>query len=398
MEVIVGGISTACPCCGAAELQPFFPLNRVLVHCCRLTDSQAEARAYPRGELELAHCSSCGVITNHRFQPEVMTYAQDYEETQGFSPTFARFARNLANGLIKRWDLKGKTALEIGCGKGEFLTMLCELGMKEGIGFDPAYVPSRNENPAVDCCRFQAENYTSEHWGISADLICCRHTLEHIGNAGEFLRMLRHNIGDRMETVVFFEVPDVGRVLREGAFWDIYYEHCSYFTPGSLARLFRASGFEISELWLDYDDQYVMLTALPAPGPTAAVFHMEDDLKAIAKDVERFPGIVMGLMEYWRKQVRQAREAGRKVVIWGSGSKGVAFLEYLGVGDAIEFVVDINPHRQGKFMPGTGQEIVSPEFLKDYQPGLVIIMNPIYEDEITADLERLGVDAEVMAV
>ena len=89
---------------------------------------------------------------------------------------------------------------------------------------------------------------------------------------------------------------------------------------------------------------------------------------------------------------------GEKVVLWGSGSKGVSFLSTLALGDAIEYVVDINPYRQGHFMPSTGQEIIAPETLKDYQPDHVIVMNPIYCDEIQADLDRLGVSAKICAV
>ena len=69
---------------------------------------------------------------------------------------------------------------------------------------------------------------------------------------------------------MFFEVPDVGRVLREQAFWDIYYEHCSYFSPGSLARVFRANRFDVIELAKEYDEQYVMIVVRPVDRPTSA--------------------------------------------------------------------------------------------------------------------------------
>jgi hypothetical protein len=65
---------------------------------------------------------------------------------------------------------------------------------------------------------------------------------------------------------------------------------------------------------------------------------------------------------------------------------------------AIEHVVDINPHRQGRHMPGTGQLIVAPAFLAEHEPDCVIVMNPVYVDEIGEDLARLGLDPEVVAV
>ena len=86
------------------------------------------------------------------------------------------------------------------------------------------------------------------------------------------------------------------------------------------------------------------------------------------------------------------------MVIWGSGSKGVAYLTALGDAAQIEYVVDINPHRQGKFMAGTGQEIVAPEFLKNYRPDVAIAMNAIYKPEIQKDLDRMGLATTLLAV
>ena len=80
---------------------------------------------------------------------------------------------------------------------------------------------------------------------------------------------------------MFFEVPDTDRVLGEGAFWDIYYEHCSYFTPGSMARAFRAAGFAITRLERDYGDQYLLLEADPAE-PSA----MESTASALEESVQ----------------------------------------------------------------------------------------------------------------
>ena len=88
------------------------------------------------------------------------------------------------------------------------------------------------------------------------------------------------------------------------------------------------------------------------------------------------------------------RREGKKAVIWGGGSKGVAFLTSLQIHEEIPYAVDINPFKHGTFMAGNGQEIVGPEFLREYRPDVVIVMNPIYCDEIKRDLEKLGVQAQ----
>ena len=77
-------------------------------------------------------------------------------------------------------------------------------------------------------------------------------------------------------------------------------------------------------------------------------------------------------------------------MVWGSSSKAVAFLTTLGVGDEVACVTDINPHRQNMFMPGSGHEIVPPKSLPEYPPDNVVIMNPIYREEIRADLDAMG--------
>jgi hypothetical protein len=197
---------------------------------------------------------------------------------------------------------------------------------------------------------------------------------------------------------VFLEVPDMTRVLRERAFWDVYYEHCTYLTAGSLARLFRSTGFELIELVRDFGDQYLWITARPSTGQSSSVLPLEDDLAATTADVaffrEQCPQDVAAL----RDRIRGLAAAGKKPVLWGAGSKAVGLLTTTGIGGEVEYLVDINPFKAGKFLPGTGHAIVSPDYLRQYRPGAVIAMNPVYVDEIRQQLATLGVDAEVTAV
>src|SRR5262249_10284459 len=155
---------------------------------------------------------------------------------QGFSPRFRVFMRELAERWLDRYDLRGKDVLEIGSGKGEFLLEMCELGARHGVGIDPATVPERVSGPAASKVEFIQDLYGPGYAHLTGDAVICRHTLEHIHPVAEFMRIIRGSLEGRPDTVVLFELPDALRVLRECAFWDIYYEHCSYFTPGSLAR------------------------------------------------------------------------------------------------------------------------------------------------------------------
>jgi SAM-dependent methyltransferase len=333
------------------------------------------------------------------FDPSVHEYSPSCEESQAFSPTFNKFAKALAQRWVERYGIRNKTIVEIGCGKGDFLMLICEAGDNQGIGIDPSAQPQRIPPEFRDSVQFIQELYGSAHASIPADVVLCRHTLEHISSTHEFVSTIRRVIGDRRDVLVLFELPDVVRVLREAAFWDIYYEHCSYFSPGSLARVFRNCGFDVIELQRDYGDQYLLLAARPVDQPTAPALALENDLEELKRDVAEFCSKVAAVIEGWRQKVHQRTRRGERVVLWGALSKAVAFLTTVGLGrDVVEYVVDINTYRHGKFMPGTGQEIVAPSFLAEYQPHLVIAMNPIYRAEIQRDLDLHGCTAELVAV
>ena len=108
-----------CPSCGTAEPAPFYRVDGAPVHSVLLMPTREIAVGFPRSDIELAVCASCGFISNLIFNPALHSYSGDYEETQGFSATFREFHRNLALSVIQKFDLHGKRIIEIGCGKGE---------------------------------------------------------------------------------------------------------------------------------------------------------------------------------------------------------------------------------------------------------------------------------------
>jgi SAM-dependent methyltransferase len=364
----------------------FYEVEPVPVHSCRLVGTREEALSFPTGRLALALCHACGFVTNAAFEPGLQDYSVDYEETQAFSPRFVEFIEELARRWVETYELRGKRVLEIGSGKGEFLLLLHELGVADAIGIDPGFVPGRvHERPGL---RFLRELYSERHAALEPDAIVCRHTLEHIQPVSELMRLIRSTLeGDE---ALLFELPDVLRVLREGAFWDMYYEHTSYFSPGSLARLFRATGFDVVELELAYDDQYILLAA--RPGASGPALPLEEEPGVVAEAVEGFRTAYEATRERWRERLA----AAERPVIWGAGSKGVAFLTTLGPG--LELGVDVNPHKQGKFLAGSGVEVVAPDALRGYRPDLVVAMNAVYLDEIGQTLSGLGVQTALEAV
>jgi SAM-dependent methyltransferase len=363
-----------------------------------MLSTQQEAVSFPSGEIALGFCKKCGFISNVAFNPSLVDYSSVYEDQQVFSSTFNTFAYNLAKHLIGKYNLRDKEILEIGCGKGDFLTLLCELGHNRGVGIDPAYVEDRVHSKTSNRVKFIRDYYSRRYADYHGDLVCCRHTLEHIHNTKDFIDCVRSSIGNRLKTIVFFEVPDVIRVLSELAFCDIYYEHCSYFSPGSLARLFRSCNFEVTDLSRGFNDQYLLIEAKPVSHPSEKTHESEEAVEAIGKLIKYFSSNCNRKLHEWKSRLQKSYQNGKRIVIWGSGSKCVSFMSTLGIKNEIEYVVDINPYRQGKFLPGSGKKVMPPEFLKEKNPDVIIIMNPVYRNEIMLTLDRMGVSTEVIQV
>jgi 2-polyprenyl-3-methyl-5-hydroxy-6-metoxy-1,4-benzoquinol methylase len=375
-----------CPSCGGRAGRSFYQVADVPVHQVKLVRTRQAALNCARGDIALCFCPGCGFVWNGAFDPARMRYADDYESTQAVSPTFNAFHERLARDLIGRFDLHGKRVVELGCGQGEFVTMLAELGGNEGYGFDQV-LRAPGQSGGVT---FVKDLYAEPYRDLAPDFVCCKMTLEHVHDVATFLGGLRRTVGERPATVVVFMIPEITRILNLRAFWDVYYEHCSYWSPGSLARAFRLAGFDPLRVWTDYDDQYVLIAARPGTGRSPALA-AEEPPAALAAKVQSFSQAVAADRARWQDRLERLRRAGHKTVLWGGGSKAVAFLTTLDATAGIEHAVDLNPRRHGTFIAGTGQAIVAPAFLARYHPDVVIVMSPIYLPEITAQLERMGV-------
>lgn len=385
--------SETCPACGTRRGTVFYEASGVPAHQVRLVSTHESALSAPCADIHLAFCPSCTFVWNAAFDPHLMQYEEAYESTQAVSPTFNRFHARLARDLVERFGLVGKEILEIGCGQGEFLGLMCDLGVARATGFDEV-VRAAIPDPRI---RLIKDFYCEAYADLRPDMVVTKMTMEHIPDPGRFLSMLRRTLGDRSEIVVVAMIPEIARILRLRAFWDVYYEHCAYFSPASLAVAFRTADFQVEDVWLDYDDQYVLIAARPGL-KDAAPLPIETRLRPTMESVQAFgEGVALDIVR-WRQWLAARRRDGRRTVVWGGGSKGVAFLTTLGASDEIAAAVDINPRRHGTFIAGSGHPIVGPDALTEIRPDLVIVMSPIYAQEIEAELRGRGLHPQIVSV
>ena len=378
-----------CPVCGTVITVRFVRLKNVPVNCSALWESAEKARAASRGDIELAFCGKCGMIFNGAFDADRVEYGLTYDNTLAYSPTFRAYAADLAERLIKEHDLRDKSIVEIGCGDGDFLNRLCSSQSgNRGMGFDPSAEERHLSN------RLTIRSHLFRGTEVKdVDFVCCRHVLEHLESPRELLNTVYRCLSQRGGST-YFEVPDARAVLNGPSTWDVIFPHCSYFTPLSLQYLFVECGFEVLSVESLYGGQFLGLNAKIGRGVSYSL-----NVKAmttLARSVQRFEAKLRNDIEGWSRLIEYASVANRRVALWGAGAKGTTFLNSIPGANRIGAVVDLNPRKQGHFIPGTGQRIVPPEELTEYRPDIIILLNPLYEEEIQSRVAKLGLDPTLM--
>jgi methyltransferase family protein/C-methyltransferase-like protein len=345
----------------------------------------------------LTYCENCGHLFNRCYDDDLVDYEADYDNSQMFSPRFRRYAEELSDRLITAYHLYQKDIVEIGGGRGDFLRIICNRGNNNGVSFGPSYHPEPGDDVPSNV-RFVRDYYTVKYAAEPANLIVCRHVLEHFWEPRGLVDTVRQAVGDRKDLVVYFEVPNGECVLREQMFWEFIYQHPSYFTQSSLAKLFTMCGFEVRDIQESFGGQFLAVEAfVPREGtvPNGASFC--GNLSTTGALARALDAAFSARVASWRDRLHRMRDKGQQVVAWGAGAKATTFLNIVDPeGSVISHVVDINPRKKGRFVPGSGQQIVEPNALKELRPDVIILMNEIYRDEIAADAAGLGLSPKFL--
>jgi SAM-dependent methyltransferase len=367
-----------CPICQSCKTTLFLERFGVPVHQNLLCSSEELARNIKRGSLSMAICEECGFVFNQAFDVNLLSYGKDYDNTQICSAMFQAYIDSLVHQLINERGVVNKTVVEVGCGKGSFLKSLCLEGRNCGIGFDPSYVgPSILMDGRL---RFERSFYGPGCESIPADVVICRHVIEHVSDPVNLLKAVKQALRKSPAAQVFFETPDLDWILKNHVFWDFFYEHCSYFTEQSLTSAFEIAGFEVKSICNVFQGQYLWSEAKLGNRQNHNIRRLLGRIPVLAKQfAERERERV--LIQRWQKRLKELRSLGR-VAIWGAGAKGVTFANLLDPHcEWIDCVVDLNPNKQGRFVPGTGHPIVSYQDLPKRNVATAILMNPNYREE-----------------
>ena len=366
-----------CPICSDSNTERFIKRDNVPVHQNLIMASAQASRDIARGVLEMFVCKRCGFVFNAAFDAALLSYGAEYDNTQTCSPSFKRYTQQLVSHLIEQRGVQNARIVEVGCGKGHFIQELVrnpENG-NTGWGFDPSYAgPDDEFNGRL---QFKRELYSDGCDALLADVVVCRHVIEHVHRPIELLRTIRSALRLSPNARVFFETPSVEWILENVVFWDFFYEHCSLFSNESLRIAFELAGFRVTDIRRIFGHQYLWIEATPGsnechiPLAQSPIIAMA---KSFSQEEER-------VTHDWRTRLK-ALAGVAPVAIWGAGAKGVTFANLLDPDcSLVDCVVDLNPQKQGRFIPGTGHPIVAPLALGERSVQTAILMNPNYREE-----------------
>lgn len=318
----------------------------------RMYDSKEEAVDCPKGNIRLVEDLDSGLVYNATFSPELMVYDGSYQNEQAVSPLFQSHLETVLEAIDRSMGKEG--LIEIGCGKGYFLEMLLAKGF-EIIGFDPTY---EGTNPRVK------RQYFKPGAIERAKGLILHHVLEHIQNPVSFLEQLRDANGG--SGVIYIEVPCFDWICEHKAWFDIFYEHVNYFRLTDFNRIFG----NVIDGGTVFGGQYLYviaeLSSLRIP-------------RIDMNDRANFP------LDITKNMSDEMGSQEKKAAIWGGASKGVIFaLLKERAGCPVSTVIDINPAKQGRYLPGTGLQVKSPaQGMADLKSDAnIYVMNSNYLDEI----------------
>lgn len=328
------------------------------------------------GNVALRKNLANALIENAAFDPGRIQYDADYQNNQALSASFEAHMKDVLAILKARFPA-GSRVVEVGCGKGDFLELMQADGSFDVAGYDGAY---EGNNPAIE------KRFLSATDRLDADLVVLRHVLEHIQRPHEFVSLLA-GIFDGAD--IYIEVPDFGWIEENQAFFDITYEHVNYFTRESLSNIFCS----VEQQGLLFGEQYQYVIGNLANsnhGDFGRAYESESGWSDLGFDAI-FPKFETVIAE-----VEEA-SSDAAIYVWGAATKGVMFCHHMKrlrprSFERVKAAVDINPMKAGRFMPSVHLPILDVDAFSEQvgKDGLVLIMNPNYQDEILAELQARG--------
>ena len=323
--------------------------------------------------IEVYQCSGCGLV---QLSNEPVPYYREVIRAAAVSEKMKRFRDRQFRQFVERNILKGKKVIEIGCGSGEYLSIMQNAGAAAyGIEYGAKAVSTCLEK-GLKVTRGFIEESSYKIADAPFDAFFILNFLEHLPFPNMILRGIYNNLRDGAVGLV--EVPNFNMILNKGLFSEFTSDHLFYFTRDTLSILLAINGFEViklSEVW----EEYIISAVVKKKGMISAGL-FNDRCNKIKKDLNEY----------------LARFCDKRVAVWGAGHQALAIIAITNIAERIKYVIDSAPFKQGRYTPATHIPIVAPSVLDSDPPDAIIVMGASYSDEIASRLTKSNINISIL--
>ena len=335
----------------------------------RYTNMPSSAQKFPDlkslkndngSDLNLFQCSSCGLV---QLSEKPVSYYKEVIRASSFSDEMKKFRGEQFVSWVDKYNLKGKSILEVGCGRGEYLSIFkqTEVSLAHGIEYSKESVSSCiNSEISVTKGFFGDENFVLPKQKY--DGFICLNFIEHWPNPNKVLAHLKKNLSE--DAIGIIEVPNFDMILKQGLYSEFISDHLLYFTKDTLIFMLNYNGFEVIEcsvIWHDY-----ILSAVVRKRKRIDLSLLKSRKLNVETELNSF-------IDKFEK---------KEVAIWGAGHQSLAVMSLAKLENKIRYVVDSAPFKQGKYTPATHFPIVAPIELVNNPVKAVIIIAASYSNEV----------------
>ena len=323
-------------------------------------------------DLEICQCDLCNLI---QLNCAPVPYYREVIRSSAFSEEMGLFRDEQFKDFVETHHLEGKDILEVGCGKGEYMSLM------DGHGANVYGI--EHSADSVGACREDNLNVNkgyietaSQDLGFDKkfDAFFILNFLEHLPNINEVLRGIANNLNE--DAVGLVEVPNFDMILRNNLFSEFISDHLYYFTKDTLRMTLERNGFEIiecKEIWYDY-----IISAVVKKRTKTDVSHFRKHQETITKEIKEY------ISHY----------GSQNVAIYGAGHQALAIIALTNIKNDIKYIVDDATFKQGKHSPATHIPIVSPSSLISEPVKAVIVMAASYSDEVATKVRKM-IDTDI---